>query len=64
MNKIKWLVFPADVFVGFSSFAQDTLDAITERYNSQIPIDFGELSLTKVGFNDSFFVNSQSYILK
>lgn len=60
-DKIKGFVFLALVFVGFSSFAQDTLDAITEHYNSQVPIDFGELSLTKVGFNDSFFVYSYQY---
>jgi len=61
INRIKRYLFLTLVLSGFSSFGQGILDEITDRYNSQVPIDFGELSLTKVGFNDSFFVYSYQY---
>lgn len=61
MKKIKRILLIVLLVTGFSSFSQNSLNEIVKKYNSQTPIDFGELSLTSVQFNDLYFSYSYSY---
>lgn len=42
-------------------FSQSSVEAIAKNYNAQVPIDFGEISLTHVHYNRSFFSYSYKY---
>ena len=61
MRGIRILIFQALLFTGSLSFSQSSLTEIVKNYNRQVPINFGELSLTSVQFNDSYFSYSYSY---
>lgn len=53
MNKLFLLVIFC--FVYSNSNGQSTVEEISSSYESKVPIDFGEVSLTHVSYNDEVF---------
>jgi len=61
MKELKRILLIVFLFTGLSSFSQSSLNEIVKNYNSQTPIDFGELSLTSVQYNDLYFSYTYRY---
>lgn len=61
MKEIKRILFVVLLFTGLSLFSQSSLNEIVKNYNRQVPINYGELSLTSVQYNDEFFTYYYRY---
>ena len=58
---MKKVIFTLLLLVSYNLFSQSTVNQIVRNYNSQVPINFGELSLTSVKYNEKFFSYNYQY---